>query len=164
MVDLATLETLLAERPPALVSVMLANNETGAIQPIPEIAALVHGAGGLLHVDAVQALEKIPININELGADTLAVSGHKVGGPKGTGALILAHGLYGLQAQVRGGGQEQGRRAGTENVTGIAGFGAADGVGDILSRHAARQRALTTSPCSQMKMAWTISRPRHFCN
>ncbi|MCF2523480.1 cysteine desulfurase family protein [Bradyrhizobium sp. G127] len=125
VVDLATLETVLADQPPALVSVMLANNETGAIQPIPEIAALVHEVGGLLHVDAVQALEKMPININELGADILTVSGHKVGGPKGTGALIVADGLYGLQAQVRGGGQEQGRRAGTENVTGIAGFGAA---------------------------------------
>jgi cysteine desulfurase len=125
VVDLAALEALLAQRPPALVSVMLANNETGAIQPIPEIAALVHGAGGLLHVDAVQALGKIPIDINKLEADILTVSGHKVGGPKGTGALIGADGLHGLHAQVRGGGQEQGLRAGTENVMGIAGFGAA---------------------------------------
>jgi cysteine desulfurase len=124
VVDLTRLAALLAG-PPALVSVMLANNETGAIQPIREIAALVHDAGGLLHVDAVQALSKIPIDIKALGADILTVSAHKVGGPKGVGALIVADGLYGLEAQVRGGGQELGRRAGTENVTGIAGFGAA---------------------------------------
>lgn len=125
VIDLKRLADLLAGRPPALVSVMLANNETGAIQPIPEVAALVHEAGGLLHVDAIQALSKILTNISILGADILTVSAHKVGGPKGVGALIVADGLYGLQAQFRGGGQEQGRRAGTENVAGIAGFGAA---------------------------------------
>lgn len=125
ILDLDGLRALLVGRPPALVSVMLANNETGAIQPIAAIAALVHEAGGLLHVDAVQALSKIPIHINALGADLLTVSAHKVGGPKGVGALIVAEGLQGMQAQVRGGGQEQGRRAGTENVVGIAGFGAA---------------------------------------
>lgn len=125
IIGLDGLKALLAAQPPALVSVMLANNETGAIQPIAEVAALVHEAGGLLHVDAVQALSKMPIDIKALGADILTVSGHKVGGPKGIGALIVAEGLFGLQAQVRGGGQEQGRRAGTENVTGIAGFGAA---------------------------------------
>lgn len=125
IIDLDALKALLASGLPALVSIMLANNETGAIQPIPEIAVLVHEAGGLLHVDAVPALSKIPINIKEMDADILTVSGHKVGGPKGTGALIVADGLFGLQAQVRGGGQEQGRRAGTENVVGIAGFGAA---------------------------------------
>ncbi|MGL5165891.1 MAG: cysteine desulfurase family protein [Afipia sp.] len=125
VIDLPRLADLLSGHPPALVSVMLANNETGAIQPIPEIAVLVHEADGLLHVDAVPALSKIPINIKVLGADILTVSAHKVGGPKGVGALIVADGLYGLQAQLRGGGQEQGRRAGTENVVGIAGFGAA---------------------------------------
>ncbi|CAN5348337.1 cysteine desulfurase family protein [soil metagenome] len=125
VIDLSGLAHLLASGLPTLVSVMLANNETGAIQPISEVAALVHEAGGLLHVDAVQALSKIPINIKALGADILTVSAHKVGGPKGTGAVVVADGLAGLQAQVRGGGQEQGRRAGTENVAGIAGFGAA---------------------------------------
>lgn len=125
VIDLTRLAGLLAGRPPALVSVMLANNETGAVQPIPEVAALVHEAGGLLHVDAVQALSKISINIKALDADILTVSAHKVGGPKGAGALIVADGLHGLHAQLRGGGQEQGRRAGTENVVGIAGFGAA---------------------------------------
>lgn len=125
IVDLAALEAMLAGRPPALVSVMLANNETGAIQPIPEAAALVHASGGLLHVDAVQALSKIQINIKEMGIDLLTVSGHKVGGPKGVGALVTADSLYGLHVQASGGGQEQGRRAGTENVVGIAGFGEA---------------------------------------
>lgn len=125
IVDLVRLADLLSGHPPALVSIMLANNESGAIQPIAEAAALVHEAGGLLHVDAVQALSKIPINIKVLAADILTISAHKVGGPKGIGALIVTDGLYGLHAQLRGGGQEQGRRAGTENVVGIAGFGAA---------------------------------------
>lgn len=124
-VDVEALAGLLQGRPPALVSIMLANNETGAIQPIPSLAALVHEMGGLLHVDAVPAFGKISININELKCDLLTVSAHKIGGPKGVGALVLADGLYGLEPQVRGGGQEQGRRAGTENVIGIAGFGAA---------------------------------------
>ena len=125
IVDLVRLRTLLADGPPALVSVMLANNETGALQPIPEIAHVAHEAGGLLHVDAVQALGKIDININKLNADLLSISAHKIGGPKGAGALILAEGVAGLKAVLQGGGQELGRRAGTENVAGIAGFGAA---------------------------------------
>jgi cysteine desulfurase len=104
---------------------MLANNETGAIQPIGKIADIVHGAGGLLHVDAIQAFGKIPFNINVMKADLVSVSAHKLGGPKGIGALVLADGVSGADALLRGGGQEQGRRAGTENVMGIAGFGAA---------------------------------------
>ncbi len=125
LLDLDRLGTLLQEAPPALVSVMLANNETGAVQSIAEVAEMVHTAGGLLHVDAVQALGKIPFDINALNADLVTVSGHKIGGPKGVGALILAEGLLGLEPVLRGGGQERGRRAGTENVAGIAGFGAA---------------------------------------
>lgn len=124
-VDLDGLRGLLAAGPPALVSVMLANNETGALQPVAECADIVHGAGGLLHVDAIQAFGKIPIDIKALKADLVSVSAHKLGGPKGAGALVLATGLSGLEVQLRGGGQEQGRRAGTENVPGIAGFGAA---------------------------------------
>ncbi|TKT73147.1 cysteine desulfurase [Afipia massiliensis] len=123
VIDLESLAALLAGGPPALVSIMLANNETGAIQPVSEVAALVHEAGNLLHVDAVQALSKIPIKA--LGADILTISAHKIGGPKGIGAVAVAAGVEGLYALVRGGGQEQGRRAGTENVPGIAGFGAA---------------------------------------
>jgi cysteine desulfurase len=125
VVDLDRLRGLLAAAPPTLVSIMLANNETGAIQPIPEIADIVHAAGGLLHVDAIQAFGKISCNIKELKADLVSLSAHKVGGPKGVGALFLADGLSGIEALLRGGGQEQGRRAGTENVMGIIGFGAA---------------------------------------
>jgi cysteine desulfurase len=125
IVDLGHLRELLHGRPPALVSIMLANNETGAIQPIAEAAGIVHAAGGLLHVDAVQPFGKIPFEMGELGADLLTVSAHKIGGPKGVGALVLAEGLAGLEPLLRGGGQELSRRAGTENVAGIAGFGAA---------------------------------------
>ncbi|KAA0073230.1 cysteine desulfurase family protein [Tardiphaga sp. P9-11] len=119
------LRTLLTNGEPALVSVMLANNETGALQPIPELAGIVHDAGGLLHVDAVQAFGKISIDISQLQVDLLSISAHKIGGPKGVGALVMANGVAGLDALLRGGGQELGRRAGTENVPGIAGFGAA---------------------------------------
>ncbi|MEZ5822143.1 MAG: cysteine desulfurase family protein [Xanthobacteraceae bacterium] len=124
IVDLELLRDLL-DGPPALVSIMLANNETGAIQPVAEAAELVHGAGGLLHVDAIQALGRIPFDLASTGADLLSLSAHKIGGPKGVGALVLAEGIEGLSPLLRGGGQEKGRRAGTENVAGIAGFGAA---------------------------------------
>lgn len=125
VVDLDRLQAMLAGGAPALVSVMLANNETGAIQPIREIAELVHAAHGVLHVDAVQALGKIDIKINELNADLLSISAHKVGGAKGVGALVLSDRLAGLEPLIEGGGQEKGRRGGTENLPGVASFGAA---------------------------------------
>jgi cysteine desulfurase len=125
VVDLNQLRAMLAGSPPALVSVMLANNETGAIQPATQVAEIVHAAGGLLHVDAIQAFGKVSFDIGILGADLLTLSAHKVGGPKGVGALVLADGVGGFEALLRGGGQELGHRAGTENVAGIAGFGAA---------------------------------------
>jgi cysteine desulfurase len=125
LVDLDHLRELLAGGPPALVSIMAANNETGAMHPVVEAARIVHEAGGLLHVDAIQALGKIAFNINAVGADLATFSAHKIGGPKGVGALVTAEGLAGLEPVLRGGGQELGRRAGTENVPGIAGFGAA---------------------------------------
>ncbi|WP_314950691.1 cysteine desulfurase family protein [Bradyrhizobium cosmicum] len=125
VVDLDRLEALLGNGPPALVSIMAANNETGALQPVAEAARIVHEAGGLLHVDAIQALGKIAFNINAVGADLATFSAHKIGGPKGVGALVVAEGIAGLEPVLRGGGQELNRRAGTENVTGIAGFGAA---------------------------------------
>lgn len=106
------------------VALMLANNETGVIQPAASASALVHAAGGWLHVDAVQAAGKIAVDFTALGADTLALSAHKIGGPQGVGGLI-----YGQRARIsprlHGGGQERGLRAGTENVAGISGFGAA---------------------------------------
>jgi cysteine desulfurase len=125
LLDLDRLRTALDGAAPALVSVMLANNETGAVQPVAEAAEIVHAAGGLLHVDAIQAFGKIPFNIKYLNADLVTVSAHKIGGPKGVGALILAEGVLGPEPLLRGGGQERGHRAGTEDVAGIAGFGAA---------------------------------------
>jgi cysteine desulfurase len=125
LLDLDRLRTKLEAGPPALVSVMLANNETGAVQPVAEAAEIVHAAGGLLHVDAIQAFGKISFDINSLNADLMTMSGHKIGGPKGAGAVALAEGVRGLEPLLRGGGQELGHRAGTENVAGIAGFGAA---------------------------------------
>ena len=125
LLDLDRMRAMLERGPPALVSVMLANNETGAVQPVAEAAEIIHAAGGLLHVDAIQVLGKIPFDINALNADLVTVSGHKIGGPKGVGAVALAEGVRGLEPWLRGGGQELGHRAGTENVAGIAGFGAA---------------------------------------
>ena len=125
LIDLDELRRALAGGPLALVSIMAANNETGAIQPIAEASEIVHSAGSLLHVDAIQALGKIPFDINELAPDLVSLSAHKVGGPKGIGALVAAEGVEGVEPLLRGGGQERGHRAGTENVAGIAGFGAA---------------------------------------
>ncbi|MDP1583013.1 MAG: cysteine desulfurase family protein [Bradyrhizobium sp.] len=143
LLDLDRLRAQLAGGAPALVSVMLANNETGAIQPIGEAAEIVHQAGGLLHVDAIQTLGKISFDINALGADLMTLSAHKIGGPKGVGALILADGVLGFEPSLRGGGQELGRRAGTENVAGIAGFGAAAAAAMAALEHdAARIEAL----------------------
>jgi cysteine desulfurase len=125
LIDIDHLRRLLSVGQPALVSVMLANNETGALQPVGEVADIVHEAGGLLHVDAIQALGKIPFDIKVMKADLVTLSAHKIGGPKGVGALVLAEDARGLEPLLRGGGQELGRRAGTENVAGIAAFGAA---------------------------------------
>lgn len=124
LVDLAALEARLTAQVRPLVSIMLANNETGAIQPVAEAAAKVHAAGGLLHIDAVQAPGRIVCNFKSLGADLMTLSAHKIGGPQGIGALIKRTDLD-ISALIRGGGQERGRRAGTENVAGIVGFGAA---------------------------------------
>jgi cysteine desulfurase len=125
-VDLAALANALAKTSRPLVSIMLANNETGVVQPIAQAAAIVHAASGLLHVDAVQAVGRIACDINALGADLLTLSAHKIGGPKGVGALIRAReDIHFPDPLIRGGGQERGLRAGTENVAGIAAFGAA---------------------------------------
>ena len=106
------------------VSLMLANNETGAIQPVRRAAEIVHAAGGVMHTDAVQAPGRIPLDINALDADLLTLSAHKIGGPKGVGALVLKPGTA-IEPLLKGGGQEGRRRAGTENVAGIVGFGIA---------------------------------------
>ncbi|HEY6024759.1 MAG TPA: cysteine desulfurase family protein, partial [Pseudolabrys sp.] len=125
VVDLVALKRIVggAERP--LVSVMLANNETGVIQPIAQIAEIVHAASGVLHVDAVQGPGRIRCDIAALGADLLSISSHKLGGPQGAGALISRGDVHITEPLIKGGGQERGQRAGTENVAAIAGFGAA---------------------------------------
>lgn len=125
VVDLEHLARLLAGGDaPTIVSVMLANNETGVIQPIADVARIAHEHGALMHCDAVQAVGKIPVDMAVLGVDMLSLSAHKIGGPQGVGALVLAPGIA-VAARLNGGGQELGRRGGTENVAGIAGFGAA---------------------------------------
>jgi cysteine desulfurase len=108
----------------ALVSLMLANNETGVIEPVKEAAALAHERGALVHCDAVQAAGKIPVDVGELGLDLLSLSAHKFYGPKGVGALYVRRGTP-MRALLRGGAQERNRRAGTENVAGIVGMGRA---------------------------------------
>jgi len=119
------LEQLSQDGGRALVSVMLANNETGTLQPIAEIAALARGHGAIVHTDATQAAGRIGIDIAALGADLLTLSAHKIGGPQGIGALVLGGDLVQPVPLLSGGGQEKRRRAGTENVAAIAGFGAA---------------------------------------
>jgi cysteine desulfurase len=125
VIALAALETALAEPRPTAVAVMLANNETGTLQPIAAVAALCRRFGARTHVDAVQAPGRLPLGaLGALGADTLALSAHKAGGPKGAGALLLASGWW-PGPLMRGGGQERGLRAGTEPLPAIAGFAAA---------------------------------------
>lgn len=128
VVDLGSLgkvvEAISESRQRPLVSLMLVNNETGVIQPVAEAAEIVHAAGGLIHCDAIQALGKIEVSTFGMDVDYLSLSAHKVGGPQGVGAVYVKPGAP-FAAMQTGGGQEFGRRAGTENVAGIAGFGAA---------------------------------------
>lgn len=124
VIDQTALAAALERTPSALLSLMVANNETGVIQPVAEAARLAHARGALVHADAVQAAGRLPLSFAELGVDLLTLSAHKLGGPAGVGALILAEGLE-PEALIRGGGQEKRKRAGTENLLGIVGFGAA---------------------------------------
>ena len=124
--DLAALSDALHRDSLPLVSLMLANNETGVVQPVAEAAALTHAADGLLHVDAVQGPGRIPCDMKALGADLMTISAHKLGGPKGIGALVRrSDAIHFPEPLIRGGGQERGLRAGTENVAAIMAFGAA---------------------------------------
>ena len=129
LVDLKALEAMLAAGEEsgagrALVSVMLANNETGVIQPIAEVAEIAHAHGALVHTDATQTPGKIAVDFTALGVDLMNMSAHKIGGPQGIGALIHRPGLE-VRPFIAGGGQERGRRSGTENVAGIVALGAA---------------------------------------
>ncbi len=128
VLDADALDAALAASPvPALVCAMAANNETGVLNPLPALAALCRRHGALLHVDAVQAAGRVSLSLPECGADSLAVSGHKMGGPKGAGALLLAGRARGfaLPPSIAGGGQERGRRGGTPSLPAIAGLAAA---------------------------------------
>jgi len=141
VVDLDALRRAIAGAEHPLVSVMLANNETGVIQPIPAIAEIVHGAGGLLHVDAVQGAGRIECRIDDLQADLLSLSAHKLGGPQGVGALVRRGEIHIADPLIKGGGQERGLRAGTENVAAIAGFGAAAAAAEVARQQEAPRMA-----------------------
>lgn len=123
VVDLSALAAAVDERT-ALVSVMFANNETGVLQPIPEVARIARSKGALVHTDAVQGVGKVAISAPALDVDLMTLSAHKIHGPKGVGALFVRGGTR-MTALIRGGAQERNRRAGTENVAAIAGFGKA---------------------------------------
>lgn len=154
--DLAWLDARLAalDGRRALVSLQLANNETGVIQPVPEAARIAHAHGALVHTDAVQAPGRIPVSIAALGVDALTLSAHKIGGPQGAGALVLAGDGYALDRILRGGGQERGWRAGTENVPAIAAFGAAArAVCDGLAEESARLARLGTAFADAIRAA-----------
>lgn len=143
-VDLADYGRALAEHP-RLVSVMLANNETGVVQPIPAMAARARGVRAIFHTDAVQALGKIKVDFRALGAHALTVSAHKLNGPQGAAALVVDKRVE-LRPLIAGGGQERGLRSGTENVAAIAGFGRACELAvAALEQNAARARALRES-------------------
>ncbi len=126
VVDTGALEALLAEPTdgPVLVTVMMANNETGVLQPSDKVVEIAKRAGALVHIDAVQAAGRIPLEFDRLGADLMSLSGHKMGGPKGVGVLVKRAEIA-LAPLIAGGGQERSLRAGTENLPGIAGFGRA---------------------------------------
>ena len=124
-IDLAALKENIRKATRPMVSVMLANNETGVIQPISQIAEIVHAASGVLHVDAVQGPGRVNCDIGQLGADLVSISSHKLGGPQGAGAVVRRGDIHIAEPLMKGGGQERGQRAGTENVAAIAGFGAA---------------------------------------
>ncbi len=126
LVDLPVLAAALADGPPALVCLMGANNETGVLHPLDAVSALCRRHGALLHVDAVQSAGRVPVSLNSCGADSLALSGHKLGGPKGAGALLLRDPAAGSASpMLAGGGQERGRRGGTPALPAIAGLAAA---------------------------------------
>ncbi len=135
VVSPAEFERALAEHQTALASVMLANNETGVVQDVVQLSEIARRRGVMMHTDAVQALGKMNVDFDALGVSAMSLSAHKIAGPKGVGALVMAKGLM-LQPMMHGGGQEAGLRGGTENLAGIIGFGAAA----ALMQHGLTQR------------------------
>jgi len=136
----------------ALVSIMLANNEVGTIEPIREISEVAHNAGALMHTDAVQAIGHIPVNVRELGVDLLSLSGHKFGGPKGVGALYIRSGVR-VHNILFGGAQERGKRPGTENTPAIVGMGKAIRIAcDSLEENQRKTAALRDRLQEQAKL------------
>jgi cysteine desulfurase len=158
--DLATLETWLEAGPAALVCLMLVNNETGTIQPVAEAAALCRRYGALLHVDAVQAAGRMPVSLAALGAHSLAVSSHKLGGPQGAGALLLAPEVSTIAPLIAGGGQERGRRGGTPPMPAIAGFAAATSVAHDNSELASLRDAIEAVALAQGAVVCGAGTPR----
>ncbi|MDF3131073.1 cysteine desulfurase family protein [Kiritimatiellaeota bacterium B1221] len=149
--DMAHLQASLQEKPTALVCVMAANNETGVLQNIPELVRIAHDAGALVFCDMTQILGKLPFNVHTDGVDFACFSAHKCYGPKGVGAFYKRRGLS-LSPLIRGGGQEENLRSGTENVAGIAGFGmAADQAAREVNQRKAKLQRLTRTLESQLR-------------
>ncbi|WP_134324736.1 cysteine desulfurase family protein [Cumulibacter soli] len=151
----------LPSRPLGLGTVILAHNEVGTIQPIAELAAAVHTAGGVMHTDAAQAVGKVPVDVGTLGVDLLSIAGHKLYAPKGVGALYIRRGTA-LAPVLRGAGQENGIRPGTENVASIVGLGAAaelaaDMLGSELTRQSELRERLWTQLANQIASLVRVS-------
>jgi cysteine desulfurase len=151
VVELEATAPILEQRP-ALVALMLANNETGTLQPVAEAAALCRRRGAILHVDAVQAAGRLPVDLGALGAHSLSLSSHKLGGPPGAGALMLAADALAERPLIAGGGQERGWRGGTPALPAIAGFAAAAGAAVDADRLAPLRDAIERAAVSQGAM------------
>jgi cysteine desulfurase len=167
VLDVAALERKLASSDePALVSVMFANNETGVLQPLADVVRVARKAGALVHCDAVQAAGKVPVDLHGLGIDYLSLAAHKLGGPTGIGALVVRAGAP-FATNRFGGGQETNRRAGTENLSGIVGFGAAAEVAreglDSTLRDRAEAALLAIAPEARVFSAGARRLPNTTC-
>ncbi len=162
ILDLDALQHALQAGGGALVCLMLANNETGTIQPVPEAASLCARFGARLHVDAVQAAGRMPVDVRRLGATSLAISSHKLGGPPGAGALLIAGGFDG-PALIAGGGQERGRRGGTPPVAAIAGFAAAAAAAPAETLHLRRMAEDAATACGGLVLGGPDRLPNTMC-
>lgn len=160
MADLAALEATLSDQPASLVCLMLANNETGTVQPVAEAATICRRRGALLHVDAVQAAGRMRLRLDEFGAHSMALSSHKLGGPAGAGALLLAPDVATIAPLIAGGGQERGRRGGTPPLPAIAAFAAAANAMTDAARLAPLRDAIETAACAAGALPCGSGAPR----